>query len=161
VGVKVRKVTPTEAPLADVLRSVRREVRISQKELADVSGVGESTVKGIERGEPGAKPSTLRLLARGLATDGTGHIDPDRADRYYHRLMVAAGYDPPDEPEQPAGRTADDLRRILTEMGFAPERSTIMDAFIRQLLAYHEQDQDLALAVARVSLSHREPRSNG
>lgn len=61
------------------------------------------------------KAPTLRQLADGAATDGAGNRDPEKAERYYARLMRAAGYlsgesgdtarsepsPPPDEPWAP------------------------------------------------------------
>jgi transcriptional regulator with XRE-family HTH domain len=94
--------------LADELRQIRREARLTQQGLASLSSVALTTIKANERGEAISKAETLRLLARGAATDGAGDLDPSKADAYYDRLMRAAGYlgeaAPPEEP-----RPVDDL----------------------------------------------------
>ena len=85
-----------QAGLARTLAALR-QARQSQDELAIVAGVGRGTVQRIERGEA-TTAQTLRQIARGLATDGAGHIDEARCERYYARLMEAAGFSPRAEP---------------------------------------------------------------
>lgn len=83
---------PDQSSVAAVLPVLRREVRLSQVELADLAGVARSAVSAIERGATRPKADTLRLLADGLATDGTGTRHADQATAFYMRLMRAAGY---------------------------------------------------------------------
>jgi transcriptional regulator with XRE-family HTH domain len=79
--------------LADELKRIRRDARISsQQELANLAGVNRSTIKNIEMGRGRPKVDTLILIARGAATDPSGVVDQDRRDRYFDRLMRAAGY---------------------------------------------------------------------
>ena len=91
------------AILAEELKRLRAERRIgSQDVLADLSTVALATIKKLEAGAvKEARPSTLRLLARGLATDPDGARDPDRVEAIYTRLMRAAGFLPADRPRQP------------------------------------------------------------
>lgn len=57
-------VTPDET-LARAVRLLRRERGLTQPQLAAKAGIGEATVKRIERGD-GARRSTVRALARAL-----------------------------------------------------------------------------------------------
>ena len=89
--------------LGKELYRVRDEHRInSQRKLAELSGVSESTISLIEAGKTATKPSTLMLLARGLAKDFDGQVNPERAEAIYARLMDAWGVLPkrpaPTEP---------------------------------------------------------------
>ena len=59
----------TVAPLKDRLRDARRRAALTQGQLAEISGVGITTIVRIERGqieEP--RVSTLRKLADALDT---------------------------------------------------------------------------------------------
>ena len=98
------------ATLADEVKKLRIERRIgSQDVLADLSTVALATIKKLEAGTiRETRPSTLRLLARGLATDPDGTRDADRVEDIYRRLMRAAGFLPA-ERERPAGISRDDF----------------------------------------------------
>jgi transcriptional regulator with XRE-family HTH domain len=50
----------------DTLKEYRRQKGLSQKDLADASGVGQDTISGIESGRHEPRPSTLRKLAEAL-----------------------------------------------------------------------------------------------
>lgn len=53
--------------VGDAIRMARLRRRISQRELAELSGVTESAICKIERGETDAKLSTLALIRSALA----------------------------------------------------------------------------------------------
>lgn len=59
------------------LRSMRRERGLSQRELADVAGVGQGTVSGIEAGRQEARPSTLQKLAVALGVEVSDLLSPE------------------------------------------------------------------------------------
>jgi transcriptional regulator with XRE-family HTH domain len=50
----------------ETLKEFRRQKGLSQKDLADISGVGQDTISGIESGRHEPRPSTLRKLAEAL-----------------------------------------------------------------------------------------------
>lgn len=50
----------------DTLKEIRRQKGLSQKDLANSSGVGQDTISGIESGRHEPRPSTLRKLAEAL-----------------------------------------------------------------------------------------------
>ena len=50
----------------ETLKEFRRQKGLSQKDLADISGVGQDTISGIESGRHEPRPSTLRKLAESL-----------------------------------------------------------------------------------------------
>ena len=50
----------------EALKELRRRKGLSQKDLAEVSGIGQDTISGIESGRHEARPSTLRKLAEAL-----------------------------------------------------------------------------------------------
>ena len=53
------------------LREERKRSRLTQEELAAVSGVNRVTIARIETGATRAKPETARKLARALKVDPT------------------------------------------------------------------------------------------
>jgi transcriptional regulator with XRE-family HTH domain len=95
------KQTPPISVLATELVAIRQEVRLSQDELARIIGggslSGRSTIKSIETRGHIPKPDTLKQIADGLATDGSGRLNPVRSEDFYIRLMSAAGYLPSGE----------------------------------------------------------------
>jgi transcriptional regulator with XRE-family HTH domain len=114
------------------LAKIREERRkMTQKELASLSGVSDSTIKLIEAGKSTTKHSTLRLLAQGLATDLDGRIDYPLAEAFYARLMDAWGALPKTRPST------------------APAGGISRDAFIKEM----EQriGQPLAIAMSTVA----------
>ena len=51
------------------LERLRTRMALSRKDLAQLSGVDESTIYRLERSINGPRPSTIRKLARALAVD--------------------------------------------------------------------------------------------
>src|SRR4051812_44754270 len=105
--------------LGEALKELRRRARLSQAELAETSGVSRATISLVERGASRPTPSTLEQLARGLATDADGAIDPAAQQRAFARLLVDAGY-PLAEVAEPTARglaarpsTADRVAEVL------------------------------------------------
>lgn len=103
--------------LGEELFRLREEQGISsQAELARRSHVSQSQIKLIEAGKTGTKPSTLMLLARGLATDREGNVNGKRVEAIYGRLMRAAGFYPKPRDEHDAdddGETWEAFRRRI------------------------------------------------
>jgi transcriptional regulator with XRE-family HTH domain len=106
--------------LGEALRELRRRARLSQAELAATSGVSRATISLVERGATRPTPSTLEQLARGLATDADGVVDPAAQQQAFVALLVGAGYplasaDPPNRgaASRPSGqdRVAEVLAR--------------------------------------------------
>lgn len=92
--------------VAETLRDLRRRARLSQKGLADLSGVSDATIGLIERGKSLPLPETLQLLARGLATDADGALNDALAADYTERLLITAGYLQPRSDEERARPSA-------------------------------------------------------
>lgn len=88
--------------LAETLHHLRRQSRLSQEQLANLSGVSKQQIGNLERSKdprsgkaPLPRPDTLRRLADALAINSvTGQVHQDRADDYYNQLAAAAGYFP-------------------------------------------------------------------
>ena len=53
----------------ETLRELRRRKGLSQKDLAELAGVGQDTISGIESGRHEARPSTIRKLASALGVE--------------------------------------------------------------------------------------------
>jgi transcriptional regulator with XRE-family HTH domain len=51
------------------LRTLRKEKALSQRDLANVSGVGPVTISELERGVRDAQPRTIRKLAEALGVE--------------------------------------------------------------------------------------------
>jgi transcriptional regulator with XRE-family HTH domain len=143
------------------LAKIREERRkMTQKELASLSGVSDSTIKLIESGKTTTKHSTLRLLAQGLATDLDGQIDYPLAEAFYARLMDAWGALPKTRPAAATGGVSRDAfikemeRRIGQPLAVAmstvawdydeiPEaHRKILEAAILGLAGAHKKDED-------------------
>lgn len=131
-----------EAPaVAGLLQQLRKQAGLTRKELAQLAGISDTTIKLIETGESGSpRPDTLRLLAHGLATSRlTGRTDRVQADELHVELLQAAGYTPegvgvlsspepvaiPDDIEAQVREivSTDEglLRAILTDLSRRPE----------------------------------------
>jgi transcriptional regulator with XRE-family HTH domain len=142
------------------LAKIREERRkMTQKELASLSGVSDSTIKLIESGKTTTKHSTLRLLAQGLATDLDGQIDYPLAEAFYARLMDAWGALPKTRPAAATGGVSRDAfikemeRRIGQPLAVAmstvawdydeiPEaHRKILEAAILGLAGAHKSDE--------------------
>jgi transcriptional regulator with XRE-family HTH domain len=63
-----------------LLRGLRERAALSQKDLAELSGVARATIADLEAGKRPARPSTLRKVAQGLGVEVTdlyeGHEVP-------------------------------------------------------------------------------------
>ena len=124
--------------LGHMLAALRRRARMSQRELAQHSGVSYTQIGDLERGRGGfPSPITLRALARGLATDQFREhgYDPTIADACYRQVMEAAGY----------------LRGLPVD---APPRRTDEDAVVDWLTA---RTDDSAIAGLLVALAAHYP----
>lgn len=84
---------------ADFLVAEREKVRLSQRQLAELSGVSHTTVARLESGKEGSRgklvrpnPDTLLGVSLGLSKDGSGQIRAALARGYYRELMRIAGY---------------------------------------------------------------------
>ncbi|WP_335986666.1 helix-turn-helix domain-containing protein [Glycomyces sp. MUSA5-2] len=102
------------------LQQRRREIGLSQEQLADACGVNTSTVRRWESGETEPQPRQRRLLALTLdlsPTELTGLLDTDAAA--LDRAMVPfAGYDPtPMDSEPGPDAVRDALEWILDPTG--------------------------------------------
>src|SRR5918993_3284901 len=53
----------------EALKQLRRRRGLSQKDLAEASGVGQDTISGIESGRHEPRPSTLRKIAEALEVE--------------------------------------------------------------------------------------------
>jgi transcriptional regulator with XRE-family HTH domain len=53
------------------LRALRERAALSQKDLAELSGVARATIADLETGKRPARPSTLRKVAQGLGVEVT------------------------------------------------------------------------------------------
>ena len=92
---RLTKARPTPAALGEMMGTLRRRARMSQRELARLCDVSYTQIGDLERGQGGfPSPLTLRSIAKGLATDAflEQGYDPIRADACYRQLMDAAGY---------------------------------------------------------------------
>lgn len=79
--------------LAQWLIRLRRNARLSQRNLAELAEVSLATIRDIELGKQRRpRPDTLRLLARGVATDVAGEVGDKALRRAYRILASAAGY---------------------------------------------------------------------
>ncbi len=58
--------TAKEAPTINNLKRIREEYPLTVCELADLAGVSHNTVWRLEAGRTGARPATVRKLARAL-----------------------------------------------------------------------------------------------
>lgn len=92
--------------LGTTLAETRKRRGMSQRKLAELSGISNTMIASIERGRGSRgsapvrpSPDTLRLLAAGLSTDLLdGHVDDAARAFHYERLMRAAGYLADPEP---------------------------------------------------------------
>jgi transcriptional regulator with XRE-family HTH domain len=124
------------------LAKIREERRkMTQKELASLSGVSDSTIKLIESGKTTTKHSTLRLLAQGLATDLGGRIDYPLAEAFYARLMDAWGALPKTRPAAATGGISRDA--FIKEMEQRTGRKDLAIAMSTVGWDYHMIPEDL------------------
>lgn len=90
--------------VARLIQHLRLRKNLSKRQLALRAQLGPTTVNQIERVLEGGplvglpQPDTLRQIARGLATDGHGHVDQTEAQRVHLELMTEVGYLDSPEP---------------------------------------------------------------
>lgn len=60
-----------KASVGDAIRMARLRRRLSQRELAELTGITEATICKIERGDTDVKLSSLALIRSALALDIT------------------------------------------------------------------------------------------
>jgi transcriptional regulator with XRE-family HTH domain len=79
--------------LAIILIRARKAARLSQRDLATLSGVSLATIRDIELGEQRRpKPDTIGALARGLTTRSDGSVSDQHLISAYSELMATVGY---------------------------------------------------------------------
>ena len=85
----------TPAALGQMMATLRKRNRMSQRELARLSDISYTQIGALEQGQGGfPSPLTLRALAKGLASDDFQEqgYDPIKADAFYRQLMETSGY---------------------------------------------------------------------
>jgi transcriptional regulator with XRE-family HTH domain len=146
--------------LASALLRLRQAAELSRRQLEDVSGVSEETIKGIEYSK-NVRPTldTLKKLATGLATNrALARVDPTAADEILSTLMQAAGYLPPRPTVGTEGLDPDilDRVRLLCGTDLARFRSML------DLLAQRPpEEREAALEFLLVGLQALNQASNG
>ncbi len=103
--------------LGQELALLRKELGLTQAQLARRSGVSRNSIGAIERNEWKPKPDTLRAISVGASTVPTGVRDDGKAGLHYERLMRAAGHAHLDEESlviRPADSEED--RRLQREI---------------------------------------------
>ena len=112
--------------LAQAVRTLREQTRMSQRDFAAAAGVGKNTITNVESGKP-TTPATLRLIADAAVREAAGeHVGLD-ADACYNRLMVAAGYC----PAAPVAAMPDP-ESVLTELSRDPRLAAIVASALRK-----------------------------
>lgn len=124
--------------LAETLTTLRKRAELSRRQLEDVSGVSEETIKAIEyRRNLRPTPDTLQKPARGLATNrALSRLDHTAAAEVLADLMQAAGYLPQTPVSEPAPSAAADLTATLHAMGYRPDEAPLVDTLVTKLLEY-------------------------
>jgi transcriptional regulator with XRE-family HTH domain len=64
-------------PTADQIRMARAGLRISVRELAEASGVAESTILRFEGDKGGMQTGTLARIQKALEKEGVVFLEPD------------------------------------------------------------------------------------
>jgi transcriptional regulator with XRE-family HTH domain len=124
--------------LGSLLALLRKRARMSQRELSRASGVSYTQISDLERATGGKpSPTTLRSIARGLATDAVdvSDVDQAKADAFYTQLMQAAGY--------------------LRGLG-APESNKTDEEDVIAYLTYHSGDAGVAEQLVRLARRYPE-----
>jgi transcriptional regulator with XRE-family HTH domain len=123
--------------LAKTLSTLRESADISRRQLEEVSGVSEETLKKIEYDRNRRpSPETLRKIAIGLGTNrALGRVDQGAADEMYASLMAAAGYLPPPEAVTEPIAVATSIEAELEAMGYDPEEEAPLWAALTTELA--------------------------
>lgn len=157
--------------LAEELRRWRRRARLSQRDLARLSGLSQGTIRDIETGsQTRPKLDTLRLLARAIATGEDRVTDEDTAHLCYLRMFLAAGYDaaPPEILHLPEGVSpllihqrsleleSDQIARNARIQRITSEADRLFSLIALDELS--DADADLVLSMLR-TLAERFPRT--
>jgi transcriptional regulator with XRE-family HTH domain len=97
---------------ADLLRRARRRARLSQRDLAALTGIAQPTIARIERGQASPRFDTVvRLLATcGYELDLVPRLDGSGVDRSAIRELLALT---PEERLGLARTEADNLERLV------------------------------------------------
>jgi transcriptional regulator with XRE-family HTH domain len=104
----------------ETLKEFRRQKGLSQKDLADTSGVGQDTISGIESGRHEPRPSTLRKLAEAL--------DIEVAD-FFREPALSGKAEAPGKTGQPERKaSAFDVARDAALVQVEEDRKTIARA---------------------------------
>lgn len=118
--------------LAGVLAALRKNAGLSRRQLEEVAGVSEETIKALEYGR-NTRPSheTLRRLATALATNrALKRVDQRAADEVLTALLRAAKYlprsierapDPPAVSPDPEPIDADILEQLRKALEADPD----------------------------------------
>jgi transcriptional regulator with XRE-family HTH domain len=103
-----------DTPLATSLRVLRETRSVSQKELAEMSGVERNTISKYENGWIQPSREKLQTLLEAL---GYSYAELDAAEVFVRRLTggagAAAGEPPAGSREEQIRRTSEDLGRNL------------------------------------------------
>lgn len=147
--------------LAGALARLRQAAGLSRRQLEDVSGVSEETIKAIEYAR-NTRPTaeTLNKLATGLATNrALGRLDQAAADEIVTTLMRAAGYVPPASADAapPPDPEASRVRAALVDAGYDSNGADVVDAMVRELLTLTQSERDMLLPLMLAQI--RELRS--
>lgn len=78
--------------LGETLIELRESARLSQRDLAQLSGISHGTIRDIELGKGHhRRVETLQQIAAGLATEADGVVNQQRSEGYLQQLLAAAG----------------------------------------------------------------------
>lgn len=143
--------------VADELRALREQAGLTRRELAELSGISDGTIKSIEYGDSeNPRPETLRMLAQGLSTNRiSGRQDREQAEGLYARMLGAAGYTPGVEPVHgTAEDLPDDIREQVMELVGTDEG--LVRALLADLVRRPDENRRAALRflAAGLQLSH-------
>lgn len=105
---------PKDTPLATSLRVLREARSLTQKELAEASGIERNTISKYENGWIQPSRGKLRKMLTALGVD---YAALEEAERFITRLGGAAASEPPAPSAAPRDRqyrqAAEDLGRSL------------------------------------------------
>ena len=107
--------------LKDRLRSARKAVKMTQKEVAAAIGITESTYCGYETGKRQPDPMKISALARLFGVSGDYLLDTDFAEN----------------KNEPAPANGNELDSGLVKrlMALTPDEIAKVDAFVQGLIA--------------------------
>jgi transcriptional regulator with XRE-family HTH domain len=129
------------------LRELREERGFSQHGLAEVSGVGRSTIAALEAGERGAHPTTVHALARAL-----GVTVPDLYRRRPH-ITPLPTQERPTQTSQSYARLRESLRDAFPEVENNVDLERMAEQFMVELGWLQERIFPLDISHSRTTLS--------